>query len=278
VSVHVGSTNARDKELNSVVTIHDNMHRAPITAIRPSRNGQWLISGSMDSTIRVWKYEHGHMKLQATLCGHDGAKITCIDVSTVFGTIVSGDASGNVLVWDLRTLQYLRQLRHTPSKKTGLTFCLPEPVVCVSLNHKTGDIMTLVGSSLTIFDINGNLVAKQAPEDTVLSTDDITIPSCAISTDCPEWMEHGIVAVTGHKDGDIRLWSADRDSGLLQMKHLVVDKKAHSCPITCLCIEGKWDHKLLSGDKSGKMSVSSTFTLEMLDEQLRTEIANEMCK
>jgi len=278
VSVNVASTNARDKEINSVVTIHDNMHRAPITAIRPSRNGQWLISGSMDSTIRVWKYEHGHMKLQASLCGHDGAKITCIDVSTVFGTIVSGDISGNVLVWDLRTQQYLRQLRHTSLKKTGRKFCLPEPVVCVSLNHKTGDIMTLVGSSLTIFDINGNLVAKQGPQDMVLSTDDDTFPTCAISTDCPEWMEHGIVAVTGHTNGDIRLWGADRDSGLLKMKHLVVDIKAHSCPITCLCIEGKWNHKLLSGDKSGKMSVSATFTLDMLDEQQRTEIANEMYK
>jgi len=275
VSVHVASTNSRNKELNMVITIHDNMHRAPITAVRPSRNGQWLITGCIDSTIRVWKYEHNHMRLQATLCGHDGAKITCIDVSTVFGTIVSGDAAGNVLVWDLRTLQYLRQLRHTSSKKTGLKFCLPEPVVCVSLNHKTGDIMTLVGSSVTIFDINGNLVAKQGPDDMIPSTDGNTDPSFAISTDCPEWMEHGIVAVTGHNNGDIRLWGVDRDSELLEMKHLV-SEKVHTSPITCLCIEGKWQDKLLAGDISGKMSVSGTVQLEMLHQQDLNKIADEI--
>jgi len=271
VSVHMALTSSRTKEVNSVVTIHDNMHRAPITAVKPSRNGHWLVSGCMDSTVRVWKYESGHMELKATLFGHDGAKITCIDVSTVFGTIVTGDTVGNVLVWDLRTLQYLRQLRHTICKKPDDKYCLADHVVSVSLNHKTGDILTLVGSSLTLFDINGNLVAKQS-EDLLKSFDDNSVPSCAISTDCAEWMEHGIVAITGHKNGDIRLWDVERDKQLLNMKHLL-SEKVHSCLITCLRIDGRQHDKLLAGDKSGKMSVSETSQLEMLTQKELAAVA-----
>jgi len=275
VSVHVAFTASRAKEINAVVTIHDNMHRAPITALKPSRNGQWLVSGCMDSTVRVWKYDSGHMELKATLCGHDGAKVTCIDVCVIFGTIVTGDTVGNVLVWDLRTLQYLRQLRQTNCKKLDAKYCSPDHVVSVSLNHKTGDILTLVGVSLTIFDINGNLVAKQ-PEETLLSSDDNMVPSCAISTDCPEWMEDGIVAVTGHKNGDIRLWVVNRDEEFLEMKHLLSDK-VHSCPITCLRIEGRrHDKLLLVGDKSGKMSVAETIKLEMLSQKDLTNLADSL--
>merc|ERR1712150_66622 len=143
-----------------------------------------------------------------------------------------------------------------------------------SLNHKTGDITTLVGSSLTIFDINGNLVAKQGPDDIITSTDSDTAASCAISTDCSEWTDKGIVAITGHFNGDIRLWGVDRDNELLQMKHLVADR-VHTSPITCLCIEGKWQDKLLAGDKSGKMSVSETIKLEILNQQDLSNIADE---
>ena len=34
-------------------------------------------------------------------------------------------------------------------------------------------------------------------------------PTYAIATDCPEWMVDGVVAVTGHANGDIRLYGID---------------------------------------------------------------------
>jgi WD40 repeat protein len=196
-----------------------------------------------------------------------------------FGTIVTGDSVGNVLVWDLRTLRYLRQLWHASAKKkVDLKVSSPEPVISVSLNHKTGDILTLVGSTLTIFDINGNLVAKQSSEDVIsFSSGKNTVPSCAISTDCTEWMDKGIIAVTGHKNGDIRFWGVNRDEELLIMRHLLMDK-VHSCPITCLCIEGKRQDQLLAGDKSGKMSISQTIRLGWLAQNDLTRIAEEILK
>ncbi|KAL7542224.1 hypothetical protein ACHAXR_011601, partial [Thalassiosira sp. AJA248-18] len=72
VSVHVAMTSARYREVNKVLSIHDGMHRGPISVAKPSLNGLWLVTGGIDSTVRVWKYNSQNMQLQATLCGHDG--------------------------------------------------------------------------------------------------------------------------------------------------------------------------------------------------------------
>merc|ERR1712038_1893800 len=144
------------------------------------------------------------------------------------------------------------------------------PVISASINHKTGDIVTLVGSQLTIFDINGNLVVTHSLVD---SFDENSTPSCCISTDCPEWMENGVAAITGHNNGDVRLWSADRDNESLTMRH-ILQPKIHSCSITCICVDGNRQDKLLVGDKSGKMSVWNTVKLESLSQENVEKIVN----
>eukprot|EP00804_Cyclotella_cryptica_P015187 CCRYP_000744-RB/>CCRYP_000744-RB protein AED:0.05 eAED:0.05 QI:7934/0.25/0.4/1/0.25/0.4/5/0/1230 len=261
VSVHVAVASARHREVNKVLTIHDGMHRSPISIAKPSLNGLWLVTGCVDSTVRVWKYNGQNMLLQATLCGHDGGRITCLDISTTFGTIVTGGADGKILEWDLRTLTFLRQLNHSLSSTASAA--TPKeifPAKSVSINHKNGNIVTLMHSSICVFDINGNLVAKQSPDDEFDGSD---IPCCVIATDCPEWMENGIVAVTGHMNGDVRLWSIDYDCSLLVVRHLVPER-VHSCPITVLRIADEKQDTLLIGDKSGKMSMCSTLKLEHL--------------
>ena len=237
VSVHVATTTtARHHKVNKMLSIHDCMHRAPISVAKASLNGLWLVTGCVDSTVRVWRYDTQNMNLRATLCGHEGGHITCIDVCTVFGTIVTGCALGNVLVWDLRTLTFMRRLRHPfkeeAEKLPGAAF--DTPAVSVSLNHKNGNIVTLVGSHLNVFDINGKHLSSVGPGEHYGPN---SRPSCAISTDCPEWMDQGIVAVTGHVNGDVRFWGLDYDAGVLKMRHLLPDKP-HTCAITALRVEG----------------------------------------
>mmetsp|Transcript_3637 Transcript_3637/g.8014 ORF Transcript_3637/g.8014 Transcript_3637/m.8014 type:complete len:3054 (+) Transcript_3637:3-9164(+) len=263
VSVHVAMTSARYREVNKVLSIHDGMHRGPISVATPSLNGLWLVTGGVDSTVRVWKANGQNMQLQATLCGHDGGRITCIDVSTTFGSIVTGGTDGKILVWDLRTLTFLRQLNHTPSTPCsahdGSAKCFP--VKSVSINHKNGNFVTLLHSTLCVFDINGNLVASQSPDVKFEGND---MPSCAIATDCPEWMELGIAAVSGHMNGDVRLWSIDYGSELLVLRH-ILPEHPHSCPITALRVSGDKQDTLLVGDKSGKMSACTTLKLDQLN-------------
>ena len=76
VSVHVAVA-SKNREVNRVVSIHDGMHRAPIGTLKPSLNGEWLVTGCTDATVRVWKYSGQKVILKATLCGHNSGKITC---------------------------------------------------------------------------------------------------------------------------------------------------------------------------------------------------------
>ena len=262
VSVHVSMTSARYREVNKVLSVHDGMHRGAISVAKPSLNGLWLLTGCVDSTVRVWKYNGQNMQLQATLCGHDGGKITCLDISTTFGSIVTGGSDGKILVWDLRTLTFLRQLNHpTSGKDSNDGSTKSSAVKSVSINHKNGNIITLLHSTVCVFDINGIPVAKQDPG---VNLEGNEVPSCVIATDCPEWMESGIVAVTGHMNGDVSLWSIDYSTNLLVLRH-VLPERVHSCPITALRVTGDRQDTLLIGDKSGKMSACETVKLEQLN-------------
>lgn len=266
LAVHVASLTARNREMNKLVSIHDGMHRSEISVAKVSRNGQVLVTGCIDSTVRVWKYEHSKFKLRAAFCGHDGWKITCVDVSNVFGFIVTACASGQVLIWDLRTLTFVRRLSH--SFKDESESAHVRSTTSVSINQKTGNIVTLVGPHLSVFDVNGSLLGTENSLG--------AMPTCAVATDCPEWQEKGIVAVTGHVTGEIRFWSLNYETGELTVQYMMIDIE-HTCEITALRITGtERQDTLLIGDKSGKMSVCKTVQLENMSSKELNEVVGEL--
>ena len=263
VSVHAAAVTARFREVNKLITVHDDLHRAPISTARASPNGNWLVTGCVDSTLRVWAYDESSLKLRATLCGHDGAHIKCIDVSTECGVIVSGCGQGRVLMWDLRTLTFVRPLKHGD--------CAGEAVVSVSINHKNGNVITLVGSLLSIFNINGSLLAHHR-----FTGDDL--PTCAVSTDCPDWMDKGVVAVTGHESGEVCLWNMDCDTNKLIMRQ-TVEGNTHSKPITALRVTGvERQDTLLIGDRSGRVSVCKTAQLDGYSVDELAKVVSELSR
>jgi hypothetical protein len=267
LSVHVASMTARNRELNKMLSIHDGLHRAEVTVAKLSLDGRWILTGSIDSTVRVWKYDGPALKLRATLCGHGGWKITCLDISTVFGTLVTACAQGRVLVWDLGTLTFIRRLEHKFKDEKDTSAGHVQAASSVSINHRNGNIVTLVGPHLSVFDVNGRLLGT---ENSLGAR-----PTCAVATDCPEWQEDGIVAVTGHVNGEVRFWSLNYDTGELSVRDLMVDME-HRCEITSLRVTGDNQNTLLVGDLLGKMSVCRTVQLENMSMKEVTEVALEL--
>jgi hypothetical protein len=63
-------------------------------------------------------------------------------------------------------------------------------------------------------------------------------------------MEQGIVAVTGHENGEVRFWGIDYENQELIMRHTLAENP-HNCAITALRVTGvDRQDTLLVGDKS----------------------------
>lgn len=252
VTVHNMATATRHREINKAHSVHDSLHQAPVVIAKMSRNGDWLVTGSVDSTVRVWRYDGAALSHLATFTGHEGWPLRSMDISIEFGVLVTACDRGRVLLWDLRTLTYVRCLR------AGEDYC-PLQQVTVSINNKTGSVLLHVLSKMSLFDINGGLLAEYTfslPSD---------IPTYVISTDCPEWMEEGVAIVTGHRNGEVRLWCILYDEKRIVLRHKI-DENTHTDPITALRATGtERQDCLLVGDVTGKMSafraVSLTDTL-----------------
>jgi len=271
ISIHTASPTNRHREVNKLLTVHDGLHSNEISVAKASLNGQWLVTGSIDSTVRLWKFENPTMKLCASLIGHGGWNITCLDISTVYGMIATGCARGRVILWDLRTLTFVRRLRHVFKEDNSSDDAQDSQVLSctsVSINQKNGNIVTLVGTHLSVFDVNGKLIST---ENSLGAR-----PSCAIATDCPEWQEQGIVIVTGHINGEVRFWSLNHSIGELVVRYLMVDRE-HMSEITSLRATGnERQDTLLVGDKSGKMSICRTVQMENLSQKELTEIVADL--
>lgn len=209
------------------------------------------------------------VELRATLCGHEGSQVRCIDISTESGTIVTGCDHGRVILWDLRTLTFVRQLRFKSEDKKNDALWSGNAVVSVSINHGNGNVVALVGLELGVFDINGNRLASKGPFVDNRAT-------CAISTDCPEWMEQGVAVITGHENGDVILWSIDYDNQDLIMRHVLMDSP-HQSEITALRVTGtERQDTLLIGDKSGLMSVCKSTTLDTYSSEELAAVVAEL--
>jgi len=126
------------------------------------------------------------------------------------------------------------------------------------------------------------------------------LPSCVVATSCPEW-QNGVVAISGHDNGKVCLWSLQplsnegdgvrrsSDEGLggtnsvtsatgglaplgRQLKVMqILQQGAHVTPVTALRV-GKDQRDIVIGDASGRLSRWSSVKLDQLTEKELTEL------
>ncbi|KAL7151485.1 hypothetical protein ABFS83_04G034300 [Erythranthe nasuta] len=260
-----------------LLSTHENLHGgSQIQCVSASHDGQSLVTGADEGLVCVWRIgKEGPrtlqlLQLEKALCGHT-AKITCLHVSQPYMMIVSGSEDCTVILWDLSSLSFVRQLPEFPS-----------PVSAIYVNDLTGEIVTAAGVMLAVWSINGDCLAvvntSQLPSDFILS-----LTGCTFS----DWLETNWY-VSGHQSGAVKVWkmvhssteeaaqtkqSGSPTAGLeLRSKvpeyRLIMHKvlKSHKYPVTALHLSSDLK-QLLSGDSHGHLI---SWTLP--DESLRYSI------
>jgi WD40 repeat protein len=171
--------------------------------------------------------------------------------------IVSGSDDCTVIIWDLSSMAFVRQLPEFPA-----------PVSAIFINELTGEIVTAAGILLAVWSINGDCLSmintSQLPSDSILSVTNSTFS---------DWQETKWYA-TGHQSGAVKVWQmvhcSDPDSSLSKSGsgafrvlnlgakepeyRLILRKvlKFHKHPVTALLLSTDLK-QLLSGDSGGHL-------------------------
>ncbi|GAB5029584.1 wd repeat and fyve domain-containing protein 3 [Nannochloropsis oceanica] len=206
LAFRVAVPTTRHQYIDRVVSVHEQLHLGAVNCLALDEAGELAVTGSKDSTIRVWCMSKQQayaqppqlhsasggggktLSLQATLCGHSN-EILCVDVAAQLGILLSGGADRLAVAWDVRDFTSQRVLVGHAS-----------PVTSVSINKRTGDMVTLGGVDIRVWSVTGEPLAQVSAIAVVKE-----VPTCVVATDCPEW-QNGVVAVTGHDNGKLCLW------------------------------------------------------------------------
>ncbi|KAL3827994.1 hypothetical protein ACJIZ3_016796 [Penstemon smallii] len=260
-----------------LLSTHENLHGGnQIYCVSASHDGQVLVTGGDDGVVCIWRIRKEgpralrRLQLEKALCGHID-KITCLHVSQPYMMIVSGSDDCTVILWDLSSMVFIRQLPEFPS-----------PVSAIYVNDLTGEIVTAAGVMLAVWNINGDCLAvvntSQLPSDFIIS-----LTGCTFS----DWLETNWY-VSGHQSGAVKVWkmvhftseeSAQSKQtgnptgglglgGKVPEYRLILHKvlKSHKYPVTALHLSS--DLKLLlTGDSDGHL-----ISWILPDESLRSSI------
>lgn len=181
---------------------HEALHDAgPVLSGAISRDGRVFVTGGSDGVIRVWHMRkdapRGQRRLisQEALCAHTGG-VTCLAICQTYGVIVSGSEDKTVVVWDLNTLRFVRQLAE-----------LQHAVTTVHVDDLTGEIITGAGGALCVWSVNGDCLAAHGEQgDTCQPGEEV------LSITTPQFSDHLFetnLYVSGHADGSIKLWGLE---------------------------------------------------------------------
>jgi hypothetical protein len=111
-------------------------------------------------------------------------------MSCEHGVVVTGGHDGFAMVWDLLSTSCLHVLGPHKASLCG-----------VGVNRSCGDIYTLTSRELRVWGPNGVLIHRAEISSFQLSAaTTLAVPAC------PDWLDSGVVAITGHQSGALALW------------------------------------------------------------------------
>ncbi|CAA7049665.1 unnamed protein product, partial [Microthlaspi erraticum] len=248
---------------DKLLSTHENLHEGnQIHCAGVSHDGRIVVTGADDGLVSVWRVNKDGprgsrcLRLEKALCAHT-AKVTCLRVSQPYMMIASGSDDCTVIIWDLSSLSFVRQLPD-----------FPVPVSTIYINDLSGEIITAAGTLLAVWSINGDCLAvvntSELPSDLIVSVTSSTFS---------DWLETTWY-VTGHQSGALKVWqmvhctdpvgaeckTASNVTGGLNLRDHVPEYKLllhkeftfHKQPVTALHLTTDLK-QLLSGDSAGHL-------------------------
>ncbi|CAI5483770.1 unnamed protein product [Closterium sp. Yama58-4] len=120
-------------------------HSDLVTCLSVSNDGNWLATGSRDTTVMIWRIDHlgAHAHAQgdpfisskprAVLCSHDDA-VTAVIASSELDLILSASLDGSLVFSTLRAARFLRSLQHpNDCANEALRIALSAPLARVAV-------------------------------------------------------------------------------------------------------------------------------------------------
>lgn len=193
-SIREYTTKDSNRSPGKLIALYAGFHTSPITKVCLSKDGKYIVTGSEDGVLIVSTpyvtSKKRELKVLATLSGHHSS-ILSIAISLNYGVILSGSNDGTAIVWCLYELRFIRSL-----------YGHSKPVNYVDINNLTGDLYTISDNCIRMYSINGVCLS---------SVDISSLSPCTafMVLPCVDYYD-GIVCITGHHNGNIRLWSIQR--------------------------------------------------------------------
>eukprot|EP00762_Andalucia_godoyi_P005359 ANDGO_06725.mRNA.1 Katanin p80 WD40 repeat-containing subunit B1 homolog len=126
------SSNASSSSASCLCTLRG--HTSPVTAVRFTPDGRWIVSGAEDGAVRVWDLAAGKC-LAEFASGHSNT-VTCIDFHPQEFLMVTGGADRRLVFWDLETLTQLGVAETHPSRIRAAEFS-PDGSCCLAATQES---------------------------------------------------------------------------------------------------------------------------------------------
>ncbi|KAB2571271.1 Beige protein-like protein 1 [Lasiodiplodia theobromae] len=249
-----GSVRFYATDSKKLIGLWEHLHQGQISCAT-FVDGKTLITAGTDCTVAVWNVviHSKTVDLVPKVCffGHR-APVTVLATSRAFSTFLSADPSGEVFLWDLNRLEFVRRI----SKPGGAAAA---PVSCARINNVNGHVMLCTGSRLLLYTLNGRLLLDQDVCDSI-DPDDV-VYSCAFYEGVGnEWLERELI-LTGHRRGVVNVWQKTLEPGTGEWILEVVKRLNHVDParedggnypgaVTCILPMAQ---TVYTGDDDGKV-------------------------
>ena len=215
-------------------------HTSTVRCLKMS-NATTAISGSRDTTLRIWDLETGQCK--NTLMGHQ-ASVRCLEIHE--DLVVSGSYDTTAKIWSISTGQCIRTLQGHFSQIYAIAFD-GERIATGSLDTsvriwdpKDGYASITVFSHVSLLINNRNCLAILQGHTSLVG----------------QLQMRQNTLVTGGSDGSVRVWSLSSYSPIHRLA-------AHDNSVTSLQFD---DSRIVSGGSDGRVKIWDTHTGALIRE------------